>query len=118
VEVYGKGRRSSLLEELGETYDTEWTEHGDRMKGPDYLAVNPMGKVPTVTHKGKAVTEYAAICTYLGRQADELVGVGVLGLLDGSGYRRVTVYRGDSLRDKPSREASGEEKGQRIARSR
>jgi glutathione S-transferase len=39
----------------------------DRLK-PDYLAVNPQGKVPALKHKGVAITEVAAICAYL---ADE-----------------------------------------------
>jgi glutathione S-transferase len=37
----------------------------------DYLAVNPMGKVPALVHNGVAITEVAAICTYL---ADEFPG--------------------------------------------
>lgn len=32
---------------------------------PDYLRLNPMGKVPALTHKGVIVTESAAICAYL-----------------------------------------------------
>lgn len=39
-------------------------QRGDQRK-PDYLAINPMGKVPSITHKGVAVSEVAAICTYL-----------------------------------------------------
>src|SRR3546814_8352306 len=35
------------------------------MKAGDYLAINPMGKVPAIVHDGKAVTECAAICAYL-----------------------------------------------------
>jgi glutathione S-transferase len=35
------------------------------MKAPDYLAINPMGKVPAIVHRGKVVTECAAICAYL-----------------------------------------------------
>ena len=35
------------------------------MKAPDYLAINPMGKVPAIVHNGKVVTEVAAICCYL-----------------------------------------------------
>ena len=35
-------------------------------KTPEYLAINPMGKVPAITHGGVAVTEVSAICTYLG----------------------------------------------------
>jgi len=35
------------------------------MKAPEYLAINPMGKVPAIAHKGKVITECAAICAYL-----------------------------------------------------
>ncbi|MEZ5892101.1 MAG: glutathione S-transferase family protein [Parvularculaceae bacterium] len=34
-------------------------------KEPAYLAVNPMGKVPALTHDGAVVTEAAAICAHL-----------------------------------------------------
>ena len=34
-------------------------------KAPDYLAVNPMGKVPALVHDGVVVTESAAIIAYL-----------------------------------------------------
>lgn len=54
-----------MLEELGEPYDTVVLEYGAPMKSPDYLAINPMGKVPAVVHDGHVVTEVAAICTYL-----------------------------------------------------
>jgi glutathione S-transferase len=32
---------------------------------PDYLAVNPMGKVPALRHGDTVITEVGAICTYL-----------------------------------------------------
>jgi glutathione S-transferase len=35
------------------------------MKSPDYLALNPMGKVPAIKHRDAIVTEGAAICAYL-----------------------------------------------------
>ena len=54
-----------LLEELAEPYDTEWIDYGEQMKGAEYLAVNPMGKVPAIKHRGAVVTETPAICTYL-----------------------------------------------------
>jgi glutathione S-transferase len=54
-----------MLEEIGEPYDTVVLDYGPKMKSPDYLAVNPMGKVPAITHNGKTITEVAAICTYL-----------------------------------------------------
>ena len=53
-----------MLEEIGEPYETEIIPY-DRMKGADYLAVNPMGKVPAIRHNGRVVTECAAICAYL-----------------------------------------------------
>lgn len=34
-------------------------------KSPEFLAVNPMGKVPAIVHKGVVVTESPAICAYL-----------------------------------------------------
>ena len=32
---------------------------------PEFLKINPMGKLPALTHKGVTVTEAAAICAYL-----------------------------------------------------
>jgi glutathione S-transferase len=53
-----------MLEEVGIDYETEVVSY-DRMKDTDYLAVNPMGKVPAIRHRGHVVTECAAICAYL-----------------------------------------------------
>jgi len=55
-----------MLEEVGQPYDTKvlrW-ETGDA-KSAEYLAINPMGKVPAIVHDGVVVTECAAICAYL-----------------------------------------------------
>ena len=55
-----------MLEEVGAPYDTQVLsfEKGEH-KRPQFLALNPMGKVPTIVHRGVVVTEAAAICTYL-----------------------------------------------------
>ena len=53
-----------MLEEVGQPYRTELMDFAS-MKSPDYLAVNPMGKVPAITHGDTVVTECAAICAYL-----------------------------------------------------
>jgi len=54
-----------MLEELGRPYRTEVLDYATTMKAPAYLAINPMGKVPAVTHRGMTVTECAAICAWL-----------------------------------------------------
>ncbi len=54
-----------MLEELGVPYRTVILEYGTTMKSPDYLALNPMGKVPAIRHGSVVVTEAAAICAYL-----------------------------------------------------
>ena len=54
-----------MLEELGEPYDTVWLDFGTSMKAPEYLAINPMGKVPALRDGDAVVTESAAICAYL-----------------------------------------------------
>ena len=54
-----------MLEEVGEPYETKIVDYGTTMKAEPYLSINPMGKVPAIVHKGKVVTEVAAICCYL-----------------------------------------------------
>lgn len=54
-----------MLEEVGAEYRTEVLQYGPEMKSQDFLAVNPMGKVPTIRHGDVVVTEAAAICAYL-----------------------------------------------------
>lgn len=54
-----------MLEELGEPYKIEWLDYGSTMKSAEYLAINPMGKVPALKHGDGVVTETAAILTYL-----------------------------------------------------
>jgi glutathione S-transferase len=54
-----------MLEEVGRPYETVLLDYGTTMKGADYLAINPMGKVPAIRHGDIVVTEGAAICAYL-----------------------------------------------------
>ena len=58
-----------MLEEVGEPYDIHLLsmKRGEN-RAPDYLAINPMGKVPALKHGDTVITEAAAICAYL---ADE-----------------------------------------------
>lgn len=54
-----------MLEEVGAPYRTEILGYDGAMKSAAYRAINPMGKVPAITHGGVVVTECAAICAYL-----------------------------------------------------
>jgi glutathione S-transferase len=53
-----------MLEEVGQPYRAEVLKLGGT-RTPDYLAINPMGKVPALRHGETVVTECAAICAYL-----------------------------------------------------
>ena len=69
-----------MLEEANAPYevrvvDFEKKEH----KSDEYLAINPMGKIPTIVHRGTVVTESAAICAYL---ADAFPSAGLAPALD------------------------------------
>lgn len=65
----------NLLEELGAPYEIRLVnlKTGEHLK-PEYLRVNPMGKVPAVLHGGVLVTEQVAISLYL---ADLFPGAGI-----------------------------------------
>jgi glutathione S-transferase len=55
-----------MLEEIGEPYDIHPLDlKAGAQRAPEYLAVNPMGKVPALRHGDTVITEVAAICTYL-----------------------------------------------------
>ncbi len=54
-----------MLEEVGRPYEVRYLDYGAAMKAPEYLSINPMGKVPALVHGPRVVTEYAAICAYL-----------------------------------------------------
>lgn len=75
-----------MLEEVGQPYDMIILDYGTTMKAADYLAINPMGKVPAIVHQGKVVTEAAAICAYL---ADAFPDAGLAPPLD----QRADYYR-------------------------
>jgi glutathione S-transferase len=54
-----------MLEEIGQPYETVMLDYATTLKAPAYLAINPMGKIPALTHGDAVVTECAAICAYL-----------------------------------------------------
>ena len=67
---HGAPSRSStvhwMLEEADAPYETRLLDlKAEEQRQPAYLAVNPMGKVPAIQHRGVVVTEAPAICAYL-----------------------------------------------------
>ena len=73
-----------MLEEIGQPYEAVVLDYATTMKAPDYLALNPMGKVPCLTHGSRIVTENGAICCYL---ADAFPEAGLMPADRSSFYR-------------------------------
>ena len=69
-----------MLEEIGAPYRIELVRFDQREHKSDaFLAINPMGKLPAIAHRGVVVTEAAAICAYL---ADAFPEAGLAPALD------------------------------------
>ena len=69
-----------MLEECGAPYDVKTIDFSKgENKAPAFTAVNPMGKIPAIVHKGVVITEVAAIITYL---ADAFPANGLAPALD------------------------------------
>ena len=69
-----------MLEEANAPYEIKVVDfQKNEHKSPAYLAINPMGKVPAIVHRGTVVTESAAICAYL---ADAFPAAGLAPALD------------------------------------
>lgn len=90
--VYGFNRSRSqravwALEEAGLPYAyRELSASKGEHRGPEYLAINPGGKVPALVHDGFVVTESPVVCTYIGERAPES------GLVPPAGTRTRTTY--------------------------
>jgi len=56
----------AMLEEIGASYDmVALNLKTDEQRTPEYLVINPMGKVPAIRHEDVLITEQPAILTYL-----------------------------------------------------
>src|ERR1700742_3610723 len=55
-----------LMEEVGEPYERVLIDlSAAAQKAPEYLAINPMGKVPALKDGDVSIAESAAICAYV-----------------------------------------------------
>jgi glutathione S-transferase len=60
------------LHEIGVDFESRWISFARRQQyAPEYLALNPEGKVPTLLVDGLPLTEVAAILYYLARRFPE-----------------------------------------------
>jgi glutathione S-transferase len=87
-----------LLEELGAPHELRAVnmKAGEQRK-PAFLAINPMGKVPAILHRGELVTEQVAVFLYL---ADLFPQAGLTPATDDrlrGPYLRWLVYYGSSF---------------------
>jgi glutathione S-transferase len=87
-----------LLEELGAPYDLHVLNmKAGEQRQPDYLAINPLGKVPAIRHGEALVTEQVAVFIYL---ADLFPQAGLTPALDDprrGPYLRWIAYYGSSF---------------------
>jgi glutathione S-transferase len=87
-----------LLEELGAPYDLHVLNmKAGEQRGAAYLAINPLGKVPAISHGEALVTEQVAIYIYL---ADLFPKAGLTPALDDplrGPYLRWIAYYGSSF---------------------
>jgi len=71
IKLYGfpqtrSSRVTWALEEAGAEYEYELVNlRAGEHKQPTFLAINPFGKIPTLVDDGHAISESAAICTYI-----------------------------------------------------
>jgi glutathione S-transferase len=69
-----------LLEALGVPYEVKFIDFASgQNRTPEFLALNPLGKLPTITHGEAVVTEQVAITIYL---ADRFPAAGLAPAVD------------------------------------
>jgi glutathione S-transferase len=96
-----------MLEELGVPYDVKVLEYGGSIKSPEYLAINPMGKVPAIKHGDVVVTEVAAICAYLADAFSEKNLAPAIGTSERGTYFRWMFFAAGPLEMATSAKAFG-----------
>ena len=82
-----------MLEELGIAFEIADTDIRTRKhKRPEYLAINPMGKVPALSDDGVVITEGPAICLYLADKYGYGTVAPAIGDADRGPYLKWMVY--------------------------
>ncbi|MCC4613035.1 glutathione S-transferase family protein [Xanthomonas campestris] len=87
-----------LLEELGASYDVRLVDlELAQQRSPEFLAINPMGKIPTIVHGGSVVTEQGAIYQYLAEMYPEAGLSPAPGDADRGAYLRWLAFYGSAF---------------------
>lgn len=88
----------TLLEELGLPYEIKLLDlkKGENL-APEFLAINPLGKVPTLVHDGAVITEQVAVTIYLADLAPNAGLAPVLGDPLRGPYLRWIAFYGASF---------------------
>jgi glutathione S-transferase len=60
-----------MLEEVAQPYEVRVLGFGEPMRTPEFLRLNPMGKVPVLVDDGQVLSEVAAICVWLAERFPE-----------------------------------------------
>jgi glutathione S-transferase len=84
------GKVRWLLKELGQGYRDQWVKSDAEFE--EYLKVNPLGQMPSVTINGETMIESGAICTYLADQLPEKKLAPPTGSKDRSAYLQWVFY--------------------------
>ena len=87
-----------MLQELDVPFEEVIVDfiQGDNLK-PEFLAMNPMGKLPTLTDGDVVITEAAAICAYL---ADKFIDKGMAPMISSplrGRYYRYILFSGNTM---------------------
>ncbi|WP_372360789.1 glutathione S-transferase family protein [Xanthomonas sp. NCPPB 1325] len=87
-----------LLEELGASYDVRLVDlELAQQRSPEFLAINPMGKIPTIVHGSSVVTEQGAIYQYLAEMYPEAGLSPAPGDADRGAYLRWLAFYGSAF---------------------
>ncbi|PPU00641.1 glutathione S-transferase family protein [Xanthomonas arboricola] len=87
-----------LLEELGASYTLHHINlRQGQQRSPEFLAINPMGKVPTIVHGTSVVTEQSAIYQYLAELYPEAGLSPAPGDADRGAYLRWLAFYGSAF---------------------
>lgn len=82
-----------MLEETGLPYRVSPIDfQSGQNRQPEFLKINPMGKIPTIEHRGVVVTETAAILAYLADLAPDKALAPAVGTPERGAWYRWLVF--------------------------